>query len=190
MLSDRDIKQAMEAGEITIDPFCPNQLGPASYDFQLGRIIIYYGYPEDHTIKPWEDQSQFVQKVEIVEGGYYLLQPQQLVLAATYEYIGVGPAHSAEITGKSSLARLGLVVHLTAGFVDPGNERLKVTLEIINNAQRPIALTPKMKIGQVLFYRLSSPAERPYGHPDLNSKYLNSGGVEASKMHLNYQQSD
>jgi len=119
------------------------------------------------------------------EDDFFILHPQQLALGVALDYIGVDEKYCYNLMGKSSLARLGLIIHTTAGFVDPGNA-LNVTLELYNTNSVPIKLYPGMKIGQVAFFELKSKCDRPYGHKSLKSKYFGSRTVEASKMHQNY----
>ena len=124
-------------------------------------------------------------EVRIGEGEPFVLHPGEFVLASTLERVGLSPAVASQINGKSSLGRIGIIVHATAGFIDPGNN-LCPTLELNNIGKLPVRLYWKMPIAQVTFMRLSSPAERPYGSKGLNSKYYGDGGPQASKMHLNF----
>ncbi len=185
-LSDRDIKVALKAGEILIENFDPMRLQPASYDVLLGFNFMIFQSHKLEIIDPRKPVTEFMLKIELKdENDYFVLHPNQFALASTWDYIGVNGSHCYHLMGKSSLARLGLIIHTTAGFIDPGNA-LCPTLELFNTNIVPIKLYPKMKIGQVAFYKLSSPVERPYGHKDLHNKYLHDRDVVGSKMHENY----
>lgn len=186
-LSDRDIKKSLKSGEIIIHNFDENRLQPASYDVLLGFDFMVFDRHTLSVIDPREDSSKFMKKVTLKsEDDFFILHPGEFALGSTWDYVGVGSKHACEIMGKSSLARLGLIVHTTAGFIDPGNS-LNITLEFVNTNSLPIKLYPKMKIGQVAFFELSSECERPYGSKNLNSKYLNATGVQSSQMHKNYK---
>lgn len=185
-LSDKDIKSAMKKGDITIEHFDPDRLQPASYDILLGFEFLIFQCNQIESIDPRDSIAKYMRKVKLnSESEYLSLHPQQLVLGVSHEQIGVDSKHCFNLMGKSSLGRLGLIIHTTAGFIDPGNN-LNVTLELFNTNRVPIRLYPKMKIGQVAFFELKSECERPYGHKDLHSKYYKSTTVEASKMHKNY----
>ena len=185
-LSDIDIKEALKQGDITIKDFDESRLQPASYDILLGHDFMTFQYEKIDSIDPRKDATQAMNKVNIKsEDDYISLHPQQLALGVSLDYVGVGPKYCMNLMGKSSLGRLGLIIHTTAGFVDPGNS-LNVTLELYNTNSVPIRLYPKMKIGQIAFFELKSECERPYGHKDLNSKYYKSTTVEPSQMHKNY----
>lgn len=167
ILSDRDIQQALNS-EFRIEPFTQHQLQPSSYDVQLAPFLwvadkhlttaIDLGDPPS---KPPGEQVSFEE---------YVLHPGQFVLGATNELIELGGQIVARLEGKSSLGRLGLIVHATAGYVDPGFSG-HLTLELLNIAQIPIILRPNILIAQLTFHRMSSPALNPYGTPGLGSKY-------------------
>lgn len=185
-LSDADILTALKQREITIEDFDMRRLQPATYDVLLGFSFMTFERHAFTVIDPREDNSRYMRKhVLETEDDYFILHPKDFCLAVTHDRVGVGPGYSMELMGKSSLARLGLIIHTTGGFIDPGNT-LNITLELFNANSAPIKLYPKMKIGQIAFTKLSSPSEKPYGHKDLNSKYFGSTDVEASAMHKNY----
>ncbi len=186
ILSDRTIKKLMESGDISIEPFNPDFLQPASYDVTIGSEFIVFDNTKTKIIDPRSDISSAYRTVTVSEEEPFILHPNEFALAVTQEKIGVNDKYLYMLNGKSSLGRLGLLVHATAGFIDPGNN-LRVTLELFNVATMPIALYPGMKIGQVVFAQLSEPCERPYGHPDLKSKYFGDTGVKASQMHKNFE---
>lgn len=186
-LSDRDIKDAMKAGDITIEDFDEERLQPASYDIRLGYEFLSFMYEKIDFMDPKENITKAMRKTKLKStDDYFTLHPRKLALGVSLDFIGVGPKHCFYLMGKSSLARMGLIIHTTAGFIDPGNA-LNVTLELFNTNSVPIKLYPEMKIGQVAFFELKSECERPYGHEKLNSKYYGSRTVEASKMHENYK---
>ena len=184
-LSDKDIRHALRNGEITISDFDRSRLQPASYDILLGYEFLLFDEKRIDCIDPKRRVENKMTKVTLSsEDTPLTLLPKQLVLGVSYDRIGVNEKHCLSLMGKSSLGRLGLIIHTTAGFVDPGND-LNITLELFNTNDVPMKLYPKMKIGQVAFFELKSACERAYGHKDLGSKYYKSTTVEASKMHLN-----
>lgn len=185
-LSDRDIKKHLELGDINIEDFDINRLQPASYDVLLGYDFMTFDRHCFSAIDPNVDISSYMTKTTLKnKTDFFVLHPNEFALGVTKDHIGVGNKFSAELMGKSSLARLGLIVHTTAGFIDPGNS-LNITLEFFNTNSLPIKLYPEMKIGQVIFEELSSEVERPYGSKGLNSKYYGSRTVQISQMHKNY----
>lgn len=186
ILSDRTIKKKLKSGEIKIDPFDPDFLQPASYDVTLGSEFLIFDNSKGTVIDPKKDTSGIMRKVEASPEDPFILHPGEFALAAINEVIGIDNKHLAVLNGKSSLGRIGLLIHATAGFIDPGNE-LKITLELFNVATLPILLYPNMKIAQVVFEELSEPCDRPYGHPELGSKYFKDMGVKESHMSKNFQ---
>lgn len=183
--SDTTIKKLMKTKDITIKPFDPDKLQPCSYDVTLGTEFLVFDDTKGIVIDPQENIAELMRKVKVTKDKPFVLHPGQFALAATAEEIGVSLKYVCQLNGKSSLGRLGLVIHATAGFIDPGNS-LHITLELFNVATMPIILRPGMKVGQVVFEELTEPSERPYGSKGLNSKYFRSKTVEASKMHKNY----
>ncbi|MBC7472384.1 MAG: dCTP deaminase [candidate division SR1 bacterium] len=184
-LSDIDIYKSLKLGDISIENFDKDRLQPASYDVLLGSEFLVFDNHKIAFIDPKNPVQDSMSKVSIEEDDFFIIHPGEFVLGATWEKIGVNEKFACQIMGKSSLARLGLIIHTTAGFIDPGNN-LRITLEFVNTNTIPIKLYPKMKIAQVAFYELKTPAEKPYGTLGLNSKYLNSESVQASQMHKNY----
>ncbi|SDB90460.1 dCTP deaminase [Raineyella antarctica] len=186
LLSDRDISAEIEAGAIGLSPFDPAMVQPASVDVRLDkyfRIFQNHRYP---NIDPAEEQAELTRMVE-PEGPDepFILHPGEFVLASTYEVVTLPTHLAARLEGKSSLGRLGLLTHSTAGFVDPGFSG-HVTLELSNVATLPIKLWPGMKIGQLCFFRLSSPAEAPYGSDRTGSRYQGQVGPTPSRSYLNF----
>lgn len=185
ILSDRTIKAELKNGGVIIKPFNPDRLQPSSYDVTLGTEFMVFDDTKGTVIDPEEDNSKNMRKVKATKLNPFVLHPGQFALGVIAEEVGVSDKFVCVLNGKSSLGRLGLVIHATAGFIDPGNS-LHITLELFNVATMPIILRPGMKIGQVVFETLTEPCERPYGSKGLNSKYFKSKTVEASKMHRNY----
>jgi dCTP deaminase len=185
-LSDRDIKQALAAGEVIIKDFDPDRLQPASYDVLLGNEFMLFDKHTMNVIDPKKPTDSHMRRITIPDGEAFVLHPGEFALAVTRDYFGVGPQYCCHIMGKSSLARLGLIIHTTAGFVDPGNE-LNATLELFNTNSLPVKLYPGMKIAQIAFCQLVTPAERPYGHKALGSKYHKATGIQSSEMWKNFK---
>ena len=188
VLSDRSIKEEVAKGRIVIEPFDPSCVQPASVDVHLAppiRVFRPWNYP--HYIDLRQSLDGLTEVVDIEEDHYFSLQPGQFVLGSTVEYIVVPDDLMARLEGKSSLGRIGLLIHATAGYVDPG-WRGHLTLELYNVSPMPILLYPGMKISQISFHRLTTPAERPYGAPGLGSKYLEQVGPTPTRYYQEYQQ--
>lgn len=180
LLSDHDISRLIESGRINIDPYYPERLQPASLDVTLDCRFVQFRNAPLPCIDPQNpDPALFVQ-TEIGTGNAFILQPNEFALAATIEHVSLPDDVAARLEGKSSLGRIGLMIHSTAGFVDPG-WRGQLTLELSNFARLPIRLTYGMKIGQLSFIRLSSPAARPYGSAGLGSRYQGQTGPTPSR---------
>lgn len=187
LLSDRDIRAAVESKRVALDPFDPEMIQPSSIDVRLDR---YFRVFENHRyphIDPAEEQPDLTRMVEPHGGEPFVLHPGEFVLASTYETVTLGDDVAARLEGKSSLGRLGLLTHSTAGFIDPGFTG-HVTLELSNVATLPIKLWPGMKIGQLCFFALSSPAEEPYGSQRHGSRYQGQRGPTPSRSYLNFHQ--
>ena len=159
LLSDRDIRARIDAGKIALDPWDPNMVQPASIDVRLDRYFRLFNNHKYPVIDPAADQSELTSLVD-VGNEPFVLHPGEFVLGATYEQVTLADDIAARLEGKSSLGRLGLLTHSTAGFIDPGFTG-HVTLELSNTATMPILLYPGMKVGQLCFFQLSSPAEAP-----------------------------
>jgi len=182
--SDRSIRDAIETGSIIIDPYEPSYVQPSSVDLRVGdgfRVFVNHRYSEIDPRAPQEDLTQLI---EVGEDAF-MLHPGEFVLGSTLERVKLGDDVVARLEGKSSLGRLGLLIHSTAGFIDPGFEG-HITLELSNVATLPIAIYPRMKIGQISFYRMTTPAEFPYGSPELGSKYQGQSGPTASRSHRDF----
>lgn len=185
ILSDRSIREAIEAGRIVIEPFDPAMIQPSSIDLRIDR---YFRVFENHRyphIDPKQSQPDLTTEVETGMDYPFMLHPGEFVLGSTLEVVRIGDDLVARLEGKSSLGRLGLLIHSTAGFVDPGFEG-HLTLELSNVATLPIAIYPSMKIGQLSFYELSSPAETPYGTRAAGSKYQGQRGPTPSRIHEDF----
>jgi len=185
LLSDKDIRTEIDKGRVVIDPFDPAMIQPSSIDVRLDR---YFRVFENHRypfIDPSEDQPDLTREVHPEGDEPFILHPGEFVLASTYETVTLPDDIASRLEGKSSLGRLGLLTHSTAGFIDPGFSG-HVTLELSNVATLPIKLYPGMKIGQLCLFRLSSPSEHPYGSERYGSRYQGQRGPTASRSHVNF----
>ena len=185
VLSDGDIRKAIQEGRILIDPYDDAAVQPASIDLRLGRQLRVFQSHRVQVIDVRQELPHLTDVVEIDELNPFVLHPSEFALAMTMEEVRLPNDIVGRLDGKSSLGRLGLVVHSTAGFVDPGWQG-RLTLELSNLANLPIALYSGMKISQLSFVRLSSPAERPYGSKGLGSKYQGQMEPTASRFFTNY----
>ncbi|SDU78038.1 dCTP deaminase [Arcanobacterium phocae] len=189
LLSDRDIAQFVSAGHIELDPWDPAMIQPSSVDVHLDRMFRLFSNHKYDVIDPAKEQPELTRLVEVEPDGAFVLHPGEFVLGATYEFVSLGDNVAARLEGKSSLGRLGLLTHSTAGFIDPGFSG-HITLELSNTATMPIKLYPGMKIGQLCFFQLSSPAEQPYGSGTNESRYQGQRGPTASRSYLNFHRID
>ena len=185
ILSDRDIIKEVKKGGIIVKPFNRKMVQPASVDLRLDKEFMLFSVADNHVVDVKKPAKDLMTKVVISKNKPFILHPGSFALALIYEETGVSDEFVARLEGKSSLGRLGLIVHTTAGFLDPGNS-LKMTLELFNAGALPIKLYYKMPIAQMAFEKLSSPCLRPYGSKDLNSKYYGDKTVKASDMHKNF----
>ena len=186
ILSDRTIKERMKSGDLIIDPLGPHAVQPASVDVRLdAEILVFRNNWRTHidVMKPADD---VVERVSIEDDRPFLLHPGQFALGSTLERVAIPDDVVARIEGKSSLARYGLLIHSTAGFVDPGWDG-KLTLEFSNVGILGITLRAGMKIGHISFTQLTTPADNPYGSRDLRSKYQGQNGPVASRYYMDYQ---
>src|SRR3954466_6944300 len=175
----------MGAGRISLEPFDPAMMQPSSIDVRLDR---YFRVFENHRyphIDPAADQSDLTPLIQPGGDEPFILHPGEFVLGSTYEVVTLPDDVAARVEGKSSLGRLGLLTHSPAGFIDPGFSG-HVTLELANVANLPIKLWPGMKIGQLCFFRLSSPAEHPYGSEKYGSRYQGQRGPTPSRSARNF----
>lgn len=185
IFSDRTIKEAVADGRIVIDPFDPAMVQPSSIDLRCDSVFRVFENHKYPVIDPKAPQEDLTTAVAATEEQPFILHPGEFVLGSTAEVVGLADDIVARLEGKSSLGRIGLLIHSTAGFIDPGFEG-QVTLELSNVANLPIAIYPGMKIGQVSFYQLSTPAEHPYGSPGAGSKYQGQSGPTPSRIHRDF----
>jgi dCTP deaminase len=187
LLSDRDLKAEINKGRVNLEPYDPKMVQPSSIDVRLDRFFRTFENHKYAHIDPAEDQPELTRLVETPANEPFILHPGEFVLGSTYEVVSLPDDLAGRLEGKSSLGRLGLLTHSTAGFIDPGFSG-HITLELSNVANLPIKLWPGMKIGQLCIFQLSSPAEHPYGSAIYGSKYQGQRGPTASKAHLNFKQ--
>jgi dCTP deaminase len=185
LLSDRDIRAEIDSGRVCLDPYDEAMIQPSSVDVRLDRFFRVFENHRYPHIDPAEDQPDLTRAVEPDGDEPFILHPGEFVLGSTYEVVTLPSDVAARLEGKSSLGRLGLLTHSTAGFIDPGFSG-HVTLELSNAATLPIKLWPGMKIGQLCFFRLSSPAENPYGSEKYGSRYQGQRGPTQSRSHLGF----
>lgn len=185
LFSDRDLRAGVDSGRIGLEPFDPKAIQPASIDVRLDRYFRLFDNHRYPSIDPAEEQPELTRLVEVKADEPFILHPGEFVLASTFEQVTLGDDVAARLEGKSSLGRLGLLTHSTAGFIDPGFQG-HVTLELSNVATLPIKLWPGMKIGQLCFFQLSSPAQHPYGSATYGSHYQGQRGPTASRSWSNF----
>ncbi|MGI8434436.1 MAG: dCTP deaminase [Nocardioidaceae bacterium] len=185
LLSDGDIRAEIDAERVRLDPFDAEMIQPSSIDVRLDRFFRVFENHRYPHIDPAVDQPDLTRAVEPEGQEPFILHPGEFVLGSTYELVTLPDDVAARLEGKSSLGRLGLLTHSTAGFIDPGFSG-HVTLELSNVATLPIKLWPGMKIGQLCFFRLSSPAQNPYGSAKYGSRYQDQRGPTQSRSHLNF----
>jgi len=188
LLSDRDIRAEIDARRVVIEPFDARMIQPSSVDVRLDRwfrVFEKHRYPH---IDPSVEQPDLTRLIEPAGDEPFILHPGEFVLGSTYEVVGLPDDIAGRLEGKSSLGRLGLLTHSTAGFIDPGFTG-HVTLELSNVATLPITLYPGMKIGQLCLFRLSSPAEFPYGSAAAGSRYQGQRGPTPSRSFQNFHRS-
>jgi dCTP deaminase len=185
ILSDHTIREELAAGRIVIDPLLPKSIQPSSVDLHIDR---YFRVFRNHTmghIDVKQNLEDLTELVEIAEEDTFMLHPGEFVLGSTLERVALPTDLVARLEGKSSLGRLGLLIHSTAGFVDAGWDG-QLTLELSNVANLPITLYPGMKIGQISFIRMTTPADVPYGSAEVGSKYQGQRGPRPSRYWENF----
>ena len=185
LLSDRDIRAELDAARVVLDPYDPEMLQPASIDVRLDRWFRLFDNHRYPVIDPAVEQDGLTHVIDVGPDDPFVLHPGEFVLGSTYERVTLPDDVAARLEGKSSLGRLGLLTHSTAGFIDPGFTG-HVTLELSNTATMPIKLWPGMKVGQLCFFRLSSPAQAPYGSGAHGSRYQGQRGPTASRGHKSF----
>ena len=189
LLSDRDILAEIDAKRVGLDPYDASMIQPSSIDVRLDKFFRVFDNHKYPHIDPAQDQSDLTRPIEVESGEAFVLHPGEFVLGSTFEFVSLPDDVAARLEGKSSLGRLGLMTHSTAGFIDPGFEG-HITLELANVATLPIKLYPGMKIGQLCFFRLTSPAENPYGSAKYGSRYQGQRGPTASRSHANFHRTE
>ncbi|HRW17287.1 MAG TPA: dCTP deaminase [Dermatophilaceae bacterium] len=187
LLSDRDIRAEVDAGRVRLEPWDPAMIQPSSVDVRLDKFFRLFDNHRYPVIDPAAEQPDLTRLVEADDA--FVLHPGEFVLGSTLETVTLPDDLAARVEGKSSLGRLGLLTHATAGFVDPGFSG-HVTLELSNVATLPIMLYPGMKIGQLCFFRLSSPAENPYGSATYGSHYQGQRGPTASRSWQSFHRTE
>jgi dCTP deaminase len=188
LLSDRDIRSEIQSARVAVEPFDEAMIQPSSVDVRLDKFFRVFENHKYSVIDPSIEQAELTREV-IAEGDEaFILHPGEFVLASTYEVITLPDDIAGRLEGKSSLGRLGLLTHSTAGFIDPGFSG-HITLELSNVANLPVKLYPGMKIGQLCLIKLSSPAEHPYGSAIYASRYQGQRGPTPSRSFMNFHKS-
>ena len=186
ILSDRTIKESITSGRIVVDPYDESYVQPSSIDLRVDRFFRVFENHRYPYIDPKQPQEDLTTLVEVSEQEPFMLHPGEFVLGSTLERVQLGEDIVARLEGKSSLGRIGLLIHSTAGFVDPGFDGY-LTLELSNVATLPIAIYPGMKIGQISFYQLTTPADHPYGSTSAGSKYQGQRGPTPSRVSQDFE---
>ncbi|GAB3437744.1 dCTP deaminase [Actinophytocola sediminis] len=189
LLSDRDLRKELASGRLGIEPFDEEMVQPSSVDVRLDRFFRVFNNTRYTHIDPSQQQDDLTSLVESEGEEPFVLHPGEFVLGSTFESVLLPDDLAGRLEGKSSLGRLGLLTHSTAGFIDPGFEG-HITLELSNVANLPITLWPGMKIGQLCLFRLSSAAEHPYGSSAAGSRYQGQRGPTPSRAYLNFHRVD
>ena len=188
LLSDRDIRSEIKSGRVAVEPFAEAMIQPSSVDVRLDKFFRVFENHKYSVIDPSIEQAELTREVIAEHGEAFILHHGEFVLASTYEVITLPDDIAGRLEGKSSLGRLGLLTHSTAGFIDPGFSG-HITLELSNVANLPVKLFPGMKIGQLCLIKLTSPAEHPYGSAIYASRYQGQRGPTASRSFMNFHQS-
>jgi dCTP deaminase len=186
LLSDHDIRAELTAGRIQLSPCDYSRIQPSSIDVCLGPEFLVY-HP-GVVVDPKTDQATLMHRIALAEDASFVLPPHGFALGATRERVTMPNDLAARFEGKSSIGRLGLLPHVAAGFIDPGFSGW-ITLELHNVTDKSLVLYPGMPVGQLCFFRLSSPADVPYGSTEIGSKYQGQTGPTPSRFHLNYKES-
>jgi dCTP deaminase len=186
VLSDATIARSIADGRIEIDPYDPSLLQPSSIDVRVDRLFRVFHNNRYPYIDVKVEQEELTELVEVEGDHPFILHPREFVLGSTLERVKLSDDLVARLDGKSSLGRLGLLIHSTAGFIDPGWDG-HVTLELSNVANLPITIYPGMKIGQISFMQMTEPADTPYGASAIGSKYKGQKGPTASRYFKNFE---
>ena len=185
ILSDVHIKEAMARGDIAVDPFDERHLQPASVDLHLDRQFLVFDTTRNFVIDPKKPLDDMMREVAIADDEPFVLHPGEFALGLIKETTGVSTEYVGRLEGKSSVGRMGVLIHVTAGFLDPGNS-LKMTLELHNTANLPILLYYGMPIAQMAFEKISGPCARPYDQRG-SAKYVGDTKPKASQMWRNFR---
>jgi len=188
LLSDRDIRAQIESKRVGVEPFADSMIQPSSVDVRLDKFFRVFENHKYEVIDPALEQPELTREIIAEDGEAFILHPGEFVLASTYEVITLPDDIAGRLEGKSSLGRLGLLTHSTAGFIDPGFSG-HITLELSNVANLPVKLYPGMKIGQLCLIKLTSPAEHPYGSAQYLNRYQGQRGPTASRSFMNFHRS-
>ena len=190
ILSDKDIKEHLKSGKLVINPLTnPKvQIQPSSVDLRIGREFKGFRIIRKPCIDPMDqsDLESYMESFYIDEGEPFIIHPGEFALATTYETIKLPNDLVARVEGRSSMGRLGVTMHVTAGYIDPGFHG-KITLEISNIGKMPVALYTGQRVCQIVFETMTSPSEKPYGHPDRDSKYMGQKSPVTSKIKHDYE---
>ncbi|NYB51907.1 MAG: dCTP deaminase [Methanobacteriaceae archaeon] len=190
ILSDRDIKKYLEEGKISIDPLEDpgRQIQPSSVDLRIGNEFKGFRIIRKPCIDPLDksDLESYMESFHLEQGDAFIIHPGEFALATTYEAVKLPDDLVARVEGRSSMGRLGITMHVTAGYIDPGFEG-KITLEISNIGKMPVALYTGQRVCQIVFETMTSPSERPYGHPERDSKYMGQDRPVTSKIKHDYE---
>ena len=189
LLSDRELRKEVESGRLVLEPFDGEMVQPSSIDVRLDRFFRVFNNTKYTHIDPRQQQDELTSLVETEADEPFVLHPGEFVLGSTFEKVTLPDDLAGRLEGKSSLGRLGLLTHSTAGFIDPGFSG-HITLELSNVANLPITLWPGMKIGQLCLFQLSSAAEFPYGSKQAGSRYQGQRGPTASRSFQNFHRTD
>lgn len=189
ILSDKTLREYMKEGKLTIDPLLDEkQIQPSSIDMRLGDEFKVFKVIRKPYIDPKDadEIASYMESITVPEGESFIIHPNEFALATTLEYVKVPDDLVARVEGRSSMGRLGVTMHVTAGFIDPGFEG-KITLEISNIGAMPVALYPGQRVCQIVFETMTTPSELPYGHPERNSKYMGQTKPESSRIKSDYE---
>ncbi|MDR1033879.1 MAG: dCTP deaminase [Bifidobacteriaceae bacterium] len=182
LISDKDIQSFIDDGDIVLEPYAGELLQASSIDVRLANQFLVFDNHKYAYIDPAEEQDGLTRMVEVKDGDPFILHPGEFVLGSTVEKLSLCSSVAARLEGKSSLGRLGILTHSTAGFIDPGFSG-SITLELSNISRLPVKLWPGMRIGQLCFFLLSSPSAIPYGSANASSHYQGQIGPTSSRIY-------
>ncbi|MDR2545057.1 MAG: dCTP deaminase [Methanobrevibacter sp.] len=193
ILSDKDIKKYLSSKKIIIEPLkdFEKQIQPSSVDLRIGNEFKSFKIVRRPFIDPKDstDLSSYMESVNIPNGDCFIIHPNEFALATTFETVKIPDDLVARVEGRSSMGRLGVTMHVTAGYIDPGFEG-RITLEISNIGKMPVALYPGQRVCQIVFETMTSPSQKPYGHPERDSKYMGQVSPESSRIKFDYELND